>query len=95
MFCHNKTLQWLQSKSEKERSVLIASARKSVEKTRAQFRERQKKIDEKRRRIVIEKLEKEEQRKRDQLARLEIYPENIIKWGSWQSEEEVGETAVP
>jgi hypothetical protein len=48
MFCHNRTLEWIDSKTVKEREELLSSARKDVKRMRKKFVERTKEIDEER-----------------------------------------------
>ena len=64
LFCHNKTLDWLDRKTDKERRQLVDSARKEEKKMRKQFKERKHNIKLERQRLLQEKIREEERKKK-------------------------------
>jgi hypothetical protein len=88
LFCHNKTLEWINSKTDKERQQLMDFARKE-KKVRQKFKERRNQIHQERQRILQEKVLEEERKKTARIKKLENYTNQILIWGLWQTEEEV------
>ena len=93
MFAHNKTMQWLQTKTQAERAHLFAESRKAVKTIRDSFRERHKKIQEARRILLMERMKEAEELEKRRVQKKEGQTADIIYWGLWQSEEAV-ETAL-
>ena len=89
LFCHNKTLKWLESKSEKDKEELLSHARKNVKKMRKKFEERQKMIEEQRKAKLNAARQKSEQIEKQRLKRKEGMTNDILIWGLWQSEADV------
>lgn len=89
MFVHNNTLEWLQTKSEVEKTMLMAKARKDVTHVRQKFKDRLKEIERQRRLNIDEKLKKAEESEKKRLSKLQEYTNDILEWGLWQSEAQV------
>ncbi len=89
MFSHNKTSEWLETKSPTDKDKLLAAARKSVKSARREFKARQLAIQEARRLAVAEKLQQAEALRLRRLQKREKQTSDIIFWGLWQSEEQV------
>ncbi|MEW8340540.1 MAG: hypothetical protein AB2708_11880 [Candidatus Thiodiazotropha taylori] len=89
MFCHNKTLQWLQSKNTKDKCELLSAARRDVKKVRSLFQLRRTEIEERRKLLLREKFAAAEEREKRRVQKLENYTNDIIDWGLWQSVQDV------
>ncbi|XP_053372789.1 uncharacterized protein LOC128546365 [Mercenaria mercenaria] len=89
MFLNNRTLHWLNSKEENERHQLITQASKEVKLMKVRFKSRLLEIEENRRIAIQEKILKRENAERERIRKQELYTENIMKHGLWQSQTEV------
>jgi hypothetical protein len=89
LFCHNKTLEWINSKRDKERQQLMDFARKEEKKVRQKFKERRNQSHQERQRILQEKVLEEERKKAARIKKIENYTNQILICGLWQREEEV------
>ena len=89
MFCHNKTLQWLEGKTEKEKNRLLYEARKDVKSVRQLFQRRRHQNEEQRQQISREKFIAAEAKEPRRVKRLENYTNDIKDWGLWQSIEDI------
>lgn len=89
MFLNNKTMDWLNSQSEKEKQELIKKASKSVKTTRQNYKSRCTEIEERRRVSMQEQIRKKEAARRERLRQQEVYTKDIIDHGLWQSGSEV------
>lgn len=89
MFCHNKTLQWLQTKNAKDKCELLSAARRDVKKVRSLFLLRRTEIEERRKLLLREKFAAAEEREKRRVQKLENYTNDIIDWGLWQSVQDV------
>ncbi|XP_060574411.1 uncharacterized protein LOC132732081 [Ruditapes philippinarum] len=88
-FSHNKTLDWIMSKPEKERAELCISARKKTKELRQKFKVRVNEIKIEMKRNVELKLLKEKELQQRKLQKQEELVNEIQLWGLWQSQEEV------
>lgn len=89
LFCHNKTLRWLESKTDKEKRELLSNARNNVKKMRKKFVERKNEIEEQRRARLNAARQKSEAIQKQRMKRKEVMTNDILIWGLWQSEQEV------
>ena len=89
MFCHNKTLKWLEGKNAREKSELLSEARKDVKKLRSMFLQRRIEIEERRKILLREKFEAAENKEQRRVQKLENFTNEILTWGLWQSVEDV------
>ncbi|KAJ8313376.1 LOW QUALITY PROTEIN: hypothetical protein KUTeg_009066 [Tegillarca granosa] len=89
MFCHNKTLDWLNGKCAKERQSLLASARRDVKKARKMFAERRREIEARRKEMIKAQFEEKQRKEQRKVERLEGFTSGIINWGLWQNEKDV------
>ena len=90
MFTLNKTKEWLETKGEEEKKAILKDARRGVNELRAQFKERQKVIRERKVEGLREKQQKAEpeQRKKALNAKLKI-SEVMVYWGLIQDEKDL------
>ena len=89
LFSHNKTSDWLHSKSLEERERLLQTARTLTSVHRANFHKRREEI-EKRRQEVVEKRRKELlQKKEKELKEKEDLTLKIQQTGLWTTRREV------
>lgn len=85
MFVHNKTIDWLNGKTDQEKSLLLLSqARKNVKSGRCKFMTRISEIERRRRANLEDKMKKAEELEKARLKRLEDYTNAILDWGLWQ-----------
>jgi len=89
MFLNNRTSEWLNSKSEKERDSLIVQASKDVKGLKLRFKDRLQEIENRRRLAMQEKIQKKENLERERLRKQEGYTNDIVRSRLWQSETEV------
>lgn len=89
MFCHNKTLKWLENKDESVKDKLTAEARKCVVKTRYLFKQRRTEIEEKRKALLREKFLESQERERKRVEKLVGFTNDILDWGLLQSVDQV------
>lgn len=89
MFLNNKTVDWLNSRNEKEKHELIKKASKSVKTMRQNYKRRLNEIEEQRRITVAEQIRKKEAARQEKLRQQEEYTKEIINYGLWQSDSEV------
>ena len=89
LFCHNRTLTWIESKSKEEKEDLLTKARKDVKKMRKKFAERKKDIEEERKARLNAARQKSEAQQRKRMQRKEAMTDEILLWGLWQSEQDV------
>lgn len=61
LISHNKTMEWLQSKSGSEKEFLMAESKKAVHNTRQKFKDRMVKIKDAQKEAVMEKMRQAEQ----------------------------------
>ena len=62
MFCHNKTLQWLEGKNPREKCERLGEATRDVKKVRTMFQQRRIEIEERRKLLLREKFEAAEEK---------------------------------
>lgn len=89
MFCHNKTMEWLNNKTDAEKYELLKDARHDVSKCRKLFQDRRKEIEFKRKEILQKKFLEIEEKERKRIEEIESYTNNIIEWGLWQTVSQV------
>jgi len=89
MFSHNKTIQWLRSKTDQEKSVLMDFARSNAKAARTKFRDRVLEIERRRKLILEEKMKKAEEAEKAKMKKLQGYTDEILAWGLWQSTEQI------
>lgn len=89
MFLNNKTVDWLNSRNEKENHELIKKASKSVKTMRQNYKRRLNEIEEQRRITVAEQIRKKEAARQEKLRQQEEYTKDIINYGLWQGESDV------
>lgn len=89
MFINNKTLQWLQSKEQTERDLLINSATKIVKDLQFKFRARAHEIEQKRKIAIQEKIIQKENALREKVRKQEQTTNEIVIHGLWQTELEI------
>ncbi|XP_052268392.1 uncharacterized protein LOC127869771 [Dreissena polymorpha] len=89
MFLNNKTVDWLNSRNEKEKHELIKKASKSVKTMRQNYKRRLNEIEEQRRITVAEQIRKKEAARQEKLRQQEECTKEIINYGLWQSDSEV------
>ena len=63
MFCHNKTIDWVDDKFVEERKKLVDDARKSVRDIRLRYRKRKLRIEQERLKMLADKKQMTLQRK--------------------------------
>ena len=85
MFVHNKTLAWINGKTDQEKSLLVSQARKDVKSARRKFKSRMAEIEKTRRAHLEEKIKKAEEVEKARLKKLEDFTSSILEWGLWQS----------
>lgn len=89
MFIHNKTIKWLDQKSQKEREKIVSEARADVKSLRKKFKQRHVETESKRREILHEKFEKAERTEHAKIQRKEELTNDIQIWSLWQTDQEV------
>ena len=89
MFVHNKTIDWLNGKTDQEKSLLLSQARKYVKPARCKFMTRISEIERRRRANLEDKMKKAEELETARLKRLEDYTNAILDWGLWQTDVQV------
>ena len=89
MFTLNKTKEWLSAKGEEKEKEILKDARRGVSELRAQFKERQTVIRERKAEQLREKQQKaEDQRKKALNAKIKV-SEEMVYWGLIQDEGDV------
>jgi hypothetical protein len=73
MFVHNKTIDWLNGKTDQEKSLLLSHARKDVKSARCKFMTRISEIERRRIANLEDKMKKAEELEKARLKRLEDY----------------------
>jgi hypothetical protein len=71
MFVHNKTIDWLNGKTDQEKSLLLSQAKKDVKSARCKFMTRISEIERRRRVNLEDKMKKAEELEKARLKRLE------------------------
>ena len=89
VFVHNKTIDWLNGKTDQEKSLLLSHARKDVKSARCKFMTRISEIERRRRANLEDKMKKAEELEKARLKRLEDYTNAILDWGLWQTDVQV------
>ncbi len=83
MFCLNRTMAWLNKKSDEEVSNLLREARSSGRKLMQKYKDRQQYILD-RRRADMQKKQEEMERMREKCRKdLEKYTDEIVYFGLW------------
>ena len=83
IFVHNKTIDWLNEKTDQEKSLLLSQARKDVNSTRCKFMTRISEIERRRGVNLEDKMKKAEELGKARFKRLEDYTNAILDWGLW------------
>ena len=91
LFSHNKTSNWLQSKSAEERERLLKAARTLTSVHRANFRRRREEIIAKRQECVQRKEEEARKKKEREVREKEELTKKIQKMSLWTTVSEVEE----
>lgn len=89
MFANNKTLEWLNSKTAKEQTLLLQDARKEGRKALSKFTERKAEIFEKRRQMLEDNIRKKAEAKQNKQRQIEEYTREMIEFSLWQTENEI------
>jgi len=88
-FCHNKTLEWLFSKTTGEKEKLCTNARQAVRDIRATFKQRQTQIRIVRLHCIEEKQRKREEKEIRNIQKKEGITSEIIHFGLWQTTSQI------
>lgn len=91
LFTNNKIIDWLSNKPVSERQTLLDLARQSAPAHRKRFKERQKAIEAQRAAALVRVQQEIRQAEERALKQKEKYTSDIIKYGLWQSTDDVGQ----
>ncbi|XP_060592795.1 uncharacterized protein LOC132747429 [Ruditapes philippinarum] len=89
MFTANKTEQWIESKTEEEKLVLVNEAIKESQTVKENFTRRKAEIQQKQKEGMAERARMAAEKEARRVQKLTDYTSDIINFGLWQSEEEV------
>ena len=89
MFLNNKTLNWLECKTEEEKIQLIKKASRGEAKLKKQYKDRLEEINENRRMALRAKIQKHEALQQQKREKQEQFTKDILSHGLWQSETEI------
>ena len=89
LFSNNKTSEWLKQKTEKEQKAILEKAHAMVPEFRKCLKERRQTIIQERAQVLKKKQEALENARQKKMKEKEDLTENIIKYGLWQTREDI------